>query len=250
MAKPTTIVQVVNAMVRSNKAQFDRNADIAAETDKKMYHHVYEWGEIARPEGRLWDFVVTGLGSNRELYYVFTESRKPVPISDAPGDTRSEVHIFKWKAPVMEAGEPLEVKPINENGLLVFPRGQHGNFASLNEDMDFSKQPVFVRHPGGEESVGSFGRLWESYWESWGERILVEDVIDPTNVIIREQFPELVATISKSRVSHTAGIHINTLPHQDMSPRGRQLVTNLTNSWKKAAEQREAVAGVADNSNL
>lgn len=250
MSKPTTIVQVVNSMVRANKAQFDIVADSAALADPQRLHHVYEWGELGKPKGRLWDFVVGGVGGSKELYYVFKASKKTVPTSDLPGDTRNKVHVFSWKAPVMEAGDPLTVYPSEDKGILVFPRGQHGaNLPHLNDDMDFSRAPVHIMHPGGQ-SKGQFGALWEAYWSTWGDRIMVEDIVDVSNDIIRTKFPMLVDSISRSRVSERSGIHINTIPRQNMYSRGEGLVDDMLNGYLNAARQRERIAGVEYDSNI
>lgn len=251
MKSPKGMTQFVNAMIRTHEAEFDLYADNAFRTDPRSLHHVYEWGALHRgitEKDRLWDFVAVGNGSNKQLFYRFRASKEIVPITNLPGDRRLPVHIFHWKAAVMEAGQPLTVRVSPDKGILVFPRGLHGTQGrNLNEDMQYSKQDVTVLHPGGTESVGSFGRLWESYWAGYGQRVNAKDIVEPADAYLSSKFPELIKKLGGSVALPKAGITINIRPKHRMYPQGERLVEGMINGRLRAARQRELFARGEDS---
>src|SRR5574338_408 len=97
-------------------ACFDRvdkkfNAHMAAAAGARAdLRHVYDWGLVGSPSGRLWKTSLIGNGSNRSVAFVFLPSHKRVPIDpELEGRANFRRHIFVDKASVFERGEEVHI---------------------------------------------------------------------------------------------------------------------------------------------
>ena len=125
-----------------------------------MLHHVYEWGKLGMPSGRLF-FLWKESATNGTLIIKpgFIQSRTKVPVDPLlriPGRTGKSVaskHIFRNKASVMESGRTI-VYRTSKN----LPMTQDGK-------VRFVAAGTVIRnpHPGGKEVKGSF----ENYFNYW-----------------------------------------------------------------------------------
>lgn len=103
------LVKNANAVVTG---EFVLHMSREATSHPKKFQHMYEWGMVGDPHGRLWKHILRGRGGMRQLTWDFKASQKIVPVSD---NLRSvgvkQVHIFHWKAPVLELGLPVRISP-------------------------------------------------------------------------------------------------------------------------------------------
>ena len=145
--------------------------DARALTNHKELHHVYEWGMVGDPAGRLWNIrkIKTGPDSFKIEYY-FLVSKRTVPIDPilktrgTSGAFVSKSTVFKNKAIVMESGEPVVITR-KSSKFLTIPAS---NFESLNsgKGIIFTKGPIIVRSPGGRATKGSFSRNFSIWFRS------------------------------------------------------------------------------------
>lgn len=114
LVAPTVLQEIAKASFTILGERFVTAVDREAVRNPKKLHHVYEWGKLGSPSGRLFVIRRSGiLGGTLVMSTSFTASRAPVPIPPElqnPGATGKSVtarSIFKNKAEVMEAGNPV-----------------------------------------------------------------------------------------------------------------------------------------------
>jgi hypothetical protein len=122
--------------------------DAMARSDREALHHVYEWYREGSPEARLFDlnYVVskTGLSLNgtfRQSSTTSADATKP----------------FYDKARIMELGIPVTITP-SGGGVLRFNDG--------GQEV-FTKRPVTINNPGGDDVRGSFERVFNIFMQSY-----------------------------------------------------------------------------------
>lgn len=123
---------------------FGNYLDSQARVNPKSLHHVYEWKKTGVPSARLFDLKVSGTnGLSFKIVSEFKPSKTLVPTNF--GKSR---HIFTNKAMVMEAGNPITIRPKNAERL-VFE--MDGIVVRMPKGM-----PVTVKKPGGGKATGRF----------------------------------------------------------------------------------------------
>lgn len=160
-------------------------------TDAKQIQHMFEWstgtegGTSNRP---LFKVVSEGRGDRRMILPVVLKSRVNVPLpkaEDYGGDNSFKPHrrhIFRRKAEVMEAGDPVSIVPINAQKLFVpYGMASKGYFLSSG---------TTVRRPGGPQAAGGFTRFWTSWWATTAPVHIQEDIIPEFERGIERAFRE------------------------------------------------------------
>ena len=138
-----------------------------APVEYTKFHHVYEWGEIGQPRAQLWRDVLVGRGASRIATFEWLESKTIVPVvhPDAVGRAE-EVHVFSWKAPVMEYNTDITIRP-KRGQYLAFFTGPPGAYTP--EELKIIKGgSVTVQFPGGEATHGAFTREYVDWWAGGG----------------------------------------------------------------------------------
>lgn len=138
---------------------FDNQMDAVARVQPDNFWHVYESNGIGSPGLRLWDHTLSGRGRNRVANVNFKASRVPVPVDEAltrAGDNVKTVeeglHVFVWKAPIVEYRLPVTITP---------KRGQYLVFA-IGEDIIFSRGPIHT--VPGNTVGGSFTAMLAKFY--------------------------------------------------------------------------------------
>ena len=111
--------------------------DVEARSNPKALHHVYEWNQTGSPTSRLFNLNYTVSNLGLSINSTFKQSRTVSENMTAP---------FYNKAKIMEEGIPVTIAPT---------RAQVLRFSGANGEV-FTKKPIKVDSPGGEEVVGSF----------------------------------------------------------------------------------------------
>jgi len=160
LKNPSVLTQLSKAIFSITGERFVIDVDNYARLNPKKMHHVYEWGQIGSPAGRL--FVVERsqiLYGNLVVSTNFLQSKMPVPISPellTPGKTGKVVsrrNIFRNKAEVMESGTPVSFSAkrvlafMGNNGITFIKPGTQVN----------------ILHPGGINTKNAFA----SYMLEW-----------------------------------------------------------------------------------
>jgi len=139
------------------------------------FHHVYEWNMVGNPLGKLWDDKLVGGGNNRIATFAWRASKKVVPVREDFQDKGvKEIHVFVWKAPVMEYGTPLTITPKRGKFLAYFtgPTTPYGKYP-----MAITSNPIRVQNPGGPATTGAFTREYVSWWSGSGGQATFESRI-------------------------------------------------------------------------
>jgi hypothetical protein len=152
--------------------------DAKAKTDRKKFHHIYEFGEIGQPNSRLFKVIsarnTTGSGGfekGTRASVRFLNAKKPTPESSS---FSGKQYVFKNKALVFERGTPIKIKPNNSRNLLVFPENKKGT----GEDRKwvFTEKPVIIQNPGGKRTTGALANTFRYYARVWSAQYLKEDL--------------------------------------------------------------------------
>lgn len=196
-------------------SQFDK--DIAAQAAAtQMFNHMYEWGTAGINKGdsshnlsplsdaaKLWKHRITGRGKHKGIDFSFRASKFPVP-QPTPDKTlvdqehldklSGRKHIFYWKAPIIEYGMKVKLRPKYAKAIFVpfygKPRSPHLTDRQREQGFLFHKGPL-TNVPGhgtiqGRDLAGNFTAFWESWWNSTGNIILNESMGREVNKHTRE----------------------------------------------------------------
>lgn len=238
MSKPRTMSAASEAMLRMSTAASGAYIDTKADRNPDLLHHVYEWGKVGEREARLWDTIMRGRGNSKVLYYQFKKSNSIVPAGEDmtgfAGDTRKPIHIFHWKAAIMEEGSSVRVAPKSPYRPLAWP---------TSGGMAFTRGGSWTIVPG-QHTRGQFQKAWMEFWEAMVEPYLYEEFIEPAEDAIGEMLHDLYRAIKPSAPTKKGpGIHIGGRSY--MEPKTIEAVNRLRQKWYRQALQREAMAGEA-----
>lgn len=143
---------------------FEQDMDNAAQAAPNLFYHVYNWGDsyndrskVGLPAFRLWKLITTGSGRNRQVGFTFLPETVPSPIEPELIEVgvKEDIHIFTWKAPVMEYGLPVTIAPKLSKILVFFQDG----------DIRVSKKPI-TTVPGYRTTTHMFTGFFLSWWQS------------------------------------------------------------------------------------
>ena len=118
--------------------------DVSAKGNPRALHHVYEWYQTGSPSARLFDLDYTVSNLGLSINSTFKQSRTLREDSNEP---------FYNKASIMERGIPVTITP-KKSSVLVFEEGG---------ETIFTKNPITVRNPGGDEVRGSFEKTVDEF---------------------------------------------------------------------------------------
>jgi hypothetical protein len=155
---------------------FEQWMDLAAMNDPQSLMHVYEWGQLGTPAGRLWESKLIGDATKtKRSVVVWKPSTVPTPVRPEllePGPTgktvKEGVHVFVWKAPVMESGMSITVSPQSSGS---------GSLAYINKngELKITKQPShFIA--GGGKTTGQFLKHYTAWWNTMAQGVFNEEV--------------------------------------------------------------------------
>lgn len=182
--------------------QFNRDiASVAVATQR--FNHMYEWGTAGinkgrtsrrmdpmNPEAMLWQHKLTGgRGKHKGIDWKYRASKVPVP---QPTTAKTKVarefldklsgrkHIFYWKAPIIESGMKVKLRPKYSNMIFVpfygKPRSPKLDKRTIQRGFLFHAGPL-TNVPGhgtiqGRDLTGNFTAFWEEWWNGTGSAVL------------------------------------------------------------------------------
>jgi hypothetical protein len=183
---PMALTEIGKAVFTITTKAFIRDLSLAAKTDPKKYHHLYEWNEIGRPSSKLFLIKRTNVQYGKlKITFIPIKSSKPVPIKSKllePGTTGKSVnshYIFKNKMEIMESNTPIHIVTKNtivflnkENGLVFVPKNKIIN----------------ILHPGGQATTNSLRNFSEIWYNTRSETVI-------NNSRIIKEIENCVATV-------------------------------------------------------
>jgi hypothetical protein len=113
-----------------------------------MLHHVYEWGQVGDPMGRLFDLTMSPNKTSAVITAEFLESDVPSPTSSEP---------FYDKAQIMEDGRTVTINQVEAKAL----------FFEIDGEEFFRSGPIVIANPGGEATRGSFLQAFDEFYGSY-----------------------------------------------------------------------------------
>lgn len=147
-------------------AAFDDYMTAISTAMPSQFHHVYEWNQIGNPGAKLWKNVLRGHGGSRTATWTWRASKTIVPVTQEAQDVGVEqIHVFVWKAPVMEYATDITINPTRKTGLAFFtgPTSDPGRW-----ELNFTKSPITVQNPGGAQVKGAFTTAYLEWWSETG----------------------------------------------------------------------------------
>lgn len=118
--------------------------DTNAKLNESSLHHVYEWYKVGSPAARLFDLDYTVSNIGLSISGTFKQSRTMSSTATEP---------FYNKAKIMEEGIPVLIKP-KKSQTLVF---------EVDGETVFTKNPVNITNPGGNNVKGSFNKVIDEF---------------------------------------------------------------------------------------
>jgi len=118
--------------------------DASARLNESSLHHVYEWYRVGSPSARLFDLDYTVSNVGLSINGTFKQSKTMSSTSNEP---------FYNKAKIMESGMPVTIKPKKAKALSF----------EVDGEQIFTKSPVTVINPGGENTKGSFSKVIDEF---------------------------------------------------------------------------------------
>lgn len=119
--------------------------DSNARVNPGMLHHIYEWNRTGNPDARLYDIQYTISNIGLSFKSTFKQSTSIKNGSRVP---------FYDKARIMEEGIPVTIVPKRAQALVF----------DINGEEVFTKQPVEVANPGGDDVRGGFEKTFNSFF--------------------------------------------------------------------------------------
>lgn len=144
---------------------FDDYMTALATASPSQFHHVYEWNQIGNPQARLWKNVLRGHGGTRTATWTWRASKTIVPVTqEAQAVGVEQIHVFVWKAPVMEYATGITIEPKRKTGLAYFT----GPSSTGKWELKFTQYPITVENPGGAAVKGAFTAAYLGWWSDSG----------------------------------------------------------------------------------
>lgn len=169
--------RVTKAAYEILSEQFNMTTHLVAGMSVGEYHHVYEWEHVGVPGFQLWKNRLGGRGGNRTVTWDWRASKTTVPttttVEGEPRFTPSptfnpeklkRIHVFVWKAPIMEYGIAVSIRP-KLGHVLVFPNNDllGGQYRARGPSpVTFTPHPV--RTVPGSEVQGNFTTWFVGWW--------------------------------------------------------------------------------------
>jgi hypothetical protein len=144
--------QFSNIIFKQIQEDFGQYIDAQARSKPRSFHHVYEWKMTGQPSARLFKLnLLNKDGFSFRFNYEFLDSKSAVP-----SQFKKRRHVFRKKAAIMEAGNPLVISPRNSQRL-VFESNGYTVFMPIGAS-------VTVRRPGGGGVKNSFNLQYSRFF--------------------------------------------------------------------------------------
>jgi hypothetical protein len=129
--------------------------DTNARVNPAMLHHVYEWEKTGSPSARLFDITYTISNLGLSLRSTFSQSQSIKRGSNVP---------FYDKARLMESGTPVVIRP---------KRAQVLAFTDESGNEVFTRGPISVLNPGGDEVEGGFEKTFDNFFNLYFSQVFL-----------------------------------------------------------------------------
>jgi hypothetical protein len=133
--------------------------DAKARMAPQTLHHVYEWDAVGQESSRLFNFNINATKTNIIITGKFLPSKTISRNSHVP---------FSDKANMMENSIEIVIKPKNSD-VLAFEN---------DEEMVFTRNTIYIDHPGGDKVAGSFGNTVDDFFNNYFKNSLLKGFLE------------------------------------------------------------------------
>lgn len=151
-----------------------------------MLHHVYEWGQVGDPFGRLVELTSTISQRKVTISADFLESQSISSTSNTP---------FYDKAKIMEEGIPVVVNEVEAKAL----------FFEIDGEEFFRVGPIYIANPGGSSTRGSFLKAFEDFYGKYFEQVFLKSIKFYSHFSNPKEYNKFVRSASRSKNAYGIG---------------------------------------------
>lgn len=173
-----------NELANFTSEALKKYIDAQARMNPLKLHHVYEWGKAGNASSRLFEFSTKVSGRTISIVGNFLPSKS---ISETSHEA------FVNKAKVMEDSIQVVIEPKNSDVLVFENKG----------DVVFTKNAIYIDHPGGDEVAGSFGETVDNFFENYFTNGLLRPLIEKLSRA--NEFTQSLSATSGRNVGVRAG---------------------------------------------
>ena len=173
-----------NELANFTSEALKKYIDAQARMNPLKLHHVYEWGKAGNASSRLFEFSTRVSGRTISIVGNFLPSKS---ISETSHEA------FVNKAKVMEDSIQVVIEPKNSDVLVFENKG----------DVVFTKNAIYIDHPGGDEVAGSFGETVDNFFENYFTNGLLKPLIEKLSRA--NEFTQSLSATSGRNVGVRAG---------------------------------------------
>lgn len=150
--------QLASIVASESIDAFYNYLDSLARTNPGILHHVYEWGQVGNPDGRLYELKRILSGSNKILI-----EADFIPSESLPDGSNEP---FYDKAQIMEDGVTVVINEVNAQAL----------FFEIDGQEFFRTGPIVIENPGGEAVRGSFVKAFEEFYNVYFDQVYLRAI--------------------------------------------------------------------------
>ncbi len=166
------VSSLIKAAHEVTAGEFVANMSSNTLRETGKYDHMYEWGQAGDPNGKLWRHVLRGNGANRAAFFEFKASKKTVPVDPKlQGVGVKKIHVFVWKAMVLENGLPVKISPKLAKYLVFLSKKSkrsaiRGGQGFSRNGIIYFRGTISIARAGNERINGAFTNEWTRWWNS------------------------------------------------------------------------------------
>jgi len=127
--------------------------DSLARSNPGMLHHVYEWGQIGDPFGRLYELSLSINNTSAVVDAEFLQSETVNPKQRKGSNSEP----FYNKSAMMEDGAEIIINEVDAQAL----------FFEIDGEEFFRHGPIIIANPGGSKTRGSFVKEFKEFYGSY-----------------------------------------------------------------------------------
>lgn len=255
MRTPAHIGPVLKYAHAELSDEFNKHMSNIAPTRQSEFHHVYEWYRVGDQSAQLWKNVLRGGGNNRTATFEWRASKSIVPVRpdaiarNVDGSVSSnatlpkQIHVFVWKAPVMEYSKDLSIAP-KRGKFIVYFTGPWTTNQEYYENVHFSSAPITVSNPGGKRVKGALTVEYVRWWSKGGAAEVFNNRLNKVMSMNTKKMAEMGLASANSR-SRSRSFNMKVMGNQRTAvasgkAAAKQAMSRLSNNYIEAAKQREA----------
>lgn len=168
------------------------------------YDHMYEWGQVGDPNGKLWRHVLKGNGANRSAFFEFKASKKTVPVDPKLQAVKvKKIHVFVWKAMVLENGLPVKISPKLAKYLVFIAKNNTTRAFSSGTGFQkngivYYKGTISIARAGNNKINGAFTSEWTQWWNSDQPQMIIRKTLTkPALEAMKKTLAEKISSFAK-----------------------------------------------------